>query len=138
MNSDVGVVDQNPVSAPASSSSVPVPQMGSLKKEAPIISIPELKPAGSEVSHNISQELKDIGVEEKKDGPDLTFEHKKLGFEHAGPSVPIPPSPSGKITLPMSEEEIASKLKVGQDDDSGKWHAGLLRKIIAAMRFKIH
>ena len=33
----------------------------------------------------------------------------------------------------MSEEEIADKLKTGRDDDSGKWLAGLIGKIIRAM-----
>jgi len=30
-----------------------------------------------------------------------------------------------------SEKEVEDKLKTGQDDDSGKWLAGLIRKIIA-------
>lgn len=93
----------------------------------------ELQPTGAEVSHNISQELKDLGVEESKDKPDLTQEHKQIGVDHAGPHVPAPSSFSGKVSLPMSEEEISKQLKTGRGDDSGKWLARLIQKIIKAM-----
>jgi hypothetical protein len=92
--------------------------------------ISELKPSGPEVNHEINQELKDIGVEEKKDSPDLTFEHKELGVDHAGPHIPVSSAISNKVQLPMSEEEIEKQLKTGQNDDSGKWLAGLVRKIM--------
>jgi hypothetical protein len=109
--------------------------VGSVNKEVGPVSsaMSELRPAGSEVSHEISQELRDIGVEEKQDRPDLTDEHKELGVNHAGPHVPVPTRHSGKVKLPMSEEEIESKLRTGQDDDSGKWLAGLVKKVIKVM-----
>lgn len=118
----------------------PVAPVGSVNKETGPIDvgktkINELSPSSPEVSHEISQELKDIGVEENKDRPDLTFEHKEMGIEHAGPYVPVSTSPSNLIQYPMSEEEIADKLKTGQNDDSGKWLAGLVHKIMKVMGF---
>lgn len=114
----------------------PSAPVGSVNKETGPIDvdktqISELSPSGAEVSHEISQELKDIGVEEKKDRPDLTSEHKELGLDHAGPHVSVSLSASNKVVMPMSEEEVVDKLKAGQDDDSGKWLAWLMKKIIA-------
>lgn len=115
----------------------PVASVGSVNKEVGPIASPVsefVKP--TEAEPQISQELKESGVEAKSDRPDLTFEHKELGVDHAGPHVPVATSPSGKITMPMSEEEVADKLKTGQDDDSGKWLAGLINKVIAVMGFR--
>ena len=132
MSGDAQVLDQPSGLAPASGS-VAVPPVGSSNKEAPIstVGLSELKPTGQEVEHKIDQELRELGVEEKKDRPNLTSEHKKLGLSHAEPHVPVSTIPPSNVVLPMSETEIASKLKAGQDDDSGKWLAGLLNKIIA-------
>lgn len=116
----------------------PVAPVGSVSKETGPVS-PNLsefvRPSGPEASPNLSQEEKKLGVEVKSDKPNLTFEHKELGVDHAGPHVPVPSSPSGKVTMPMSEEEIKDKLKTGQNDDSGKWLAGLIQKVIRAMGF---
>lgn len=137
MNSDTKTLDRNPVSSPVPCNAV-LPQMGSLSKEVPPVAVvSELKPAGQEVKHAIGKELIDLGVKEISGRLDLTPEHKELGLGHAGESTPAPSSASGKVTMPMSEEEIANKLKVGQDDDSGKWQAVLLKKIIDIMSFKI-
>lgn len=103
----------------------------------------EVEPVGASVSElakpsetepQISQELKELGIEAKKDTPDVGDEHKGI-IEHAKQFTPVPSSPSGKITMPMSEKEIEDKLKTGRSDDSGKWLAGLIRKIIRAMGF---
>ena len=107
---------------------------GSVNKETGPVGAPDsefIRP--SETEPQINQELKESGVEVKSDNPDLTFEHKELGVDHAGSHVPVPSSPSGKVTMPMSEDEVTDELKTGQDDDSGKWLAGLIRKIIKAM-----
>ncbi len=129
MNGDVKVLDQNPVSNPVSGGVV-TPQ-GSLNKEIePSAGLPELKPAGSEVTHSIDQELKDIGIEEKKDRPDLT---QAVDIQHSGSSIPVFTTPSKPIQYPMSEKEIEDKLKTGPSDDSGKWLAGLIKKIMKAL-----
>ena len=131
MSTDVNVLDKNPVATPTPCNVV-VPQMGSTNKEAPLVAgLPEIKPAGSEAKHGIDNKLAEIGVEEVRDRPDLTPEHQELGIDHAGPHVPVSSSPSGKVTLPMSEGEMADKLKTGQDDDSGRWLAWLVKKIMA-------
>lgn len=136
MTGDVKVLNQNSVSAPVSGSPV-VPQ-GSLNKEqSPIrADLSEfVKPAGPETSPSPSAEEKEAGVEVKSDRPDLTFKHKDLGVEHAGASVPVSTAPIKVIQYPMSEEEVGSKLKTGQNDDSGKGLAKLIQKVIKAMGF---
>ena len=108
--------------------SVPV---GSVNKEVEPASAPVsefVKP--SEAQPQTDQDLAELGVEAKKDEPNIADEHKDF-IDHAGQYTPVSTSPSGKVTMPMSEKEVEDKLKTGQDDDSGKWLAGLIRKIIA-------
>jgi hypothetical protein len=115
----------------------PVAPVGSTNKEVgPVNALAPEFVKSSEVEPQIDQDLKELGVEAKKEKPDLTFEHKKVGIEHAGPHIAVSTVPSGKVTLPMSEEEIMDKLKTGQDDDSSKWLAGLINKVIAVMGFR--
>lgn len=113
----------------------PVEPVGSTNKEAgPIVSpVPEfVKP--SETQPQIEKDIAELGVEAKKDEPNIADEHK--GFiDHAKQFTPVSSSPKNKITMPMSEEEVADKLKTGQNDDSGKWLAGLIRKIIKVLGF---
>lgn len=135
MGTDVNVLDKNPVSMPVSGSVVSS-QVGSSKKEqAPVgQDVSEfVRPAGPEVNPNLSQEEKELGIEVKSERPNLTPGHQELGVDHAGPHVPVSLSPSGKVLLPMSEEEAEKQLKTGQDDDSGKWLARLIKKIIKVM-----
>lgn len=86
----------------------------------------------SETEPQINQELAGLGVETKKDEPNIADEHKQV-IDHAKQFSPVPSSPSSKVSLPMTEEEIGEKLKTGQDDDSEKWLAGLIKKIIKVM-----
>jgi hypothetical protein len=106
------------------------PTVSANKETEPTISLtPEVvKP--SEAEPQISKDLKELGIEAKKDAPEITDEHGGI-VEHAKEFIPVSSSPSNKITMPMSEEEITAKLKAGQDDDSDKWLAKLLKKIIA-------
>lgn len=108
-------------------------EIGPLGESAPQLS--EISPAGAEREHNLSQELKDIGVVETKDRPDLTEEHRQAGIEHAGPAVPVPTTAPNSVQYPLSEEEVAVRLKTGRGDDSGKWLARLIKKVIAVMGF---
>lgn len=124
MSNDTQVLDRNPVSHPVFGNQVQ-PQMGSLNKEAPIATgLPELKPAGPEAKHDIDQQLKDLGVEEKKDSPDLTFEHKQIGLEHSGATVPVPPGPTGLVQI-SQKEDISS---------SGTWLDTLREKVRKVMK----
>ncbi len=113
----------------------PVAPVGSVNKEAAPISstLSELKPAGAEASHDISQELKDMGVVERKDVPHLDNSHKSIGIQHSGASAPIQTATTGKVSLPMSDEEVLNTLKTGQDNDSKKGLAKLIDKIIKAV-----
>jgi len=135
MNDNAGL-DKSSGSAPIPGNIVP--PVGSMNKEVPAINLDigssELTPAGPDTQHNIDQELENIGVEEKKDNPDLTLEHKELGIEHSGP-IPVPP-PSDNVVVPMSEEEIKAKSKTVKSDDSVKWYMALLTKITDWEGFK--
>lgn len=136
MTADPKIVNQNPTPVVQDDQKQPqaspaVVQAGSLQKEAgPVISLGNefIKP--SEVEPQVGKDLKELGVEAKKDEPNLSDEHKGI-VEHAKEFTPVSTSPSNNISMPMSEEEVADKLKTGQNDDSGKWLAGLIKKIIA-------
>lgn len=141
MNDDAKTVGQN--TPPVAQSDQPQAQVqsvapiqpptpvGSANKEVGPATAPVsefVKP--SEVEPQIDQDLKELGIEAKKDAPGVTDEHVGI-VEHAKQFTPVASSSKGKIVMPMSEEEIADKLKTGQNDDSGKWLAGLIKKIIA-------
>lgn len=139
MNGDIKKSNQNLASDAQDDQKQPQAQVapivpaGSVNKETVPVGIVDAEfVKSSETEPQVSQELKESGVEIKSDRPDLTFEHKELGVNHAGP-IPVSSSSPSHIILPMSEEEMTDKLKTGQDDDSGKWLAGLLKKIIAMM-----
>ena len=129
MNDNTKVLDQNPSipSAPIQ----PVPGVGGANKEAvrPVVApVSEfVRPSGAETVLNLPPEVSSANVKVQSDRPDLTFEHKQIGLNHANPPVSI--QSSNSIQLPMSEEEMAQKLETGQDDDSGKSLAKLLKKI---------
>lgn len=140
MNDDNKTVNQNTPPPPVAQTDQTQPQIqpivpvGSVNKEVgPIVSPVSEAVKPTDAEPQISQELKDLGIEAKKDEPNITLEHKELGVDHSGPYAPVPTSSSGNVILPMSEKEIESQLKTGQNDDSGKWLAGLLQKIIKAM-----
>lgn len=105
--------------------------VGSINKEAERGSVSEfLKPTDAELP--ISQELKDIGVEEKKDEPNIADEHRNF-IDHAKQFTSVPTTPSDKISLPMSEDKITEELKTAQDDDSSKWFAKLIEKVMKVL-----
>lgn len=111
----------------------PVVPAGSVNKEVGPVVVSDsefVKP--SEAEPQISQELKESGVEAKSDKPNLTVEHRGL-VDHAGSHTPVSTTPSKTIQYPMSEEEIEKQLKAGQDDDSGTWLAGLIKKIMKVL-----
>ena len=122
MNNDNKIVDQNPSVGNQVQASTP---LGVANKEiGPIPSvIPEIIPAGPEVKHGISQELQELGVEEKKDAPDLTSGHKQIGVEHSGATVPIPSGPIGLVQIP----------EVTDINSSGTWLNTLMGRIQKVM-----
>jgi len=137
MNDDAKNVNQNIPSAvqanPAQSQVQiqPVAPVGSVNKEANPVVAPNsefIKP--SEAEPQVNKELKEVGVEVKSDSPNLTPEHKELGMDHAGPSIPVTTASANSIQYPMSEEEIKEQLNTGQDDSSKKWLARLIDKVI--------
>lgn len=144
MSDDTKTVNQNtnvqfpsqPVQAPTGSG-VRSP-VGSPNKELGPISedttqLNELSPSGAEVNHKISQELKNIGVQETEDRPDLTEDHKQAGINHAGASIPPQTAPTGLIELPLTREEAFAEVKGKKPNDSG-WGLGkLVLKVLKVM-----
>ncbi|MDO8583428.1 MAG: hypothetical protein Q7R51_02765 [bacterium] len=131
-------VPQAPVPVQPPQPVQPAQPVGSANKEMAPVKSPVsefVKPTDTEPQ--ISQELKDIGIEAKKDAPDITHEHQGI-VEHAKQFSPVSASPAGKVTMPLSEEEVADKLKSGQDEDSGKGLAKLIDKVIKAMGFNLN
>lgn len=140
MDDNAKIVNQNAPSMTQASQTQPQATVQPAESIAPVGSVnKEVGPVGATISEfvkpsetqpQIDQDLAELGVEAKKDEPNITDEHKDF-IDYAGPHTPVPSSPSGKVTMPMSEEEVTDKLKTGEDDDSVKWLAGLIRKIIA-------
>lgn len=138
MDDNVKIVNQNTPPATQANQAqpqaavqpvAPITPVGSVNKEVgPMMSPVSEFVKPSETEPQIEKDIAELGVEAKKDSPDIADEHKDF-IDHAGPYVPAPSS-SSKVTMPMSEEEVADKLKTGQDDDSGKWLASLIKKII--------
>ena len=120
MNTDAKILDQNPVPGSQVAPSAPV---GVANKEVePIPSVvPEIRPAGPEVKHEISQESAGLGVKEVQNRPDLT---NTTDIQHAGPSVPIPPGPTGLVQI--SEKKDIS--------NSGTWLNTLTEKVEKVLR----
>lgn len=124
MNDDNKIVNQTtpPVAVPT----------GSMQKEQGPVRpglTDFMKPAGTEVKHEISDDQKEVGVEEKTDNLNLTDQHKEIGMNHAGATIPVSTAPMQPIQYPMSETEMLEKLKAGNSDDSGKWLTTLIKKI---------
>ena len=130
MSGDTKILDQNPDSVSQINPAQPTGSM--LKEQAPIGQNFSETVKPSETEPQINQELADLGVEAKKDEPNITDEHKGA-IEHAKQFTPIPSGSTGKVKLPMSEDEVIDKLKTGQDDDSGKWLSKLIQKIMKVM-----
>ncbi len=120
MSNDAKTLDQNPVSGNQVQPWVPV---GVANKEiGPIPSVvPEIRPAGPEVKHEISQESVKLGVKEIQDRPDLT---QIINMQHAGPSVPVPPGPTGLVQI--SEKKDVS--------NSNTWLNALKEKVQKVMQ----
>jgi len=136
MNDDNKILNQNappvaaqPVQPPAPV--VPAVPVGSVNKEVgPVASPVSEVVQPSEVEPQIDEDLKELGVEAKKEEAEIADEQKGT-VESAKQFAPVSSS-SAKVTMLMSEEEITQKLKaIGQDDDSEKWLARLLKKIIS-------
>ena len=110
-----------------------------------------IKPSEEEVK--VEQELKDVGVAENSDKPNLDEIHEQIGVKHSQENAPVPSSPSSTIVLPMSEDEINETLKTKQTkfnlhenvgefageytEDSKPFLATLLNKIIKEMHKKL-
>lgn len=144
MDDNTKIVNQNPPPVAQADQTQPQATVAPIQPSAPVGSVNKelgsvvspvsefIKP--SETEPQIEKDIAELGVEAKKDEPNITDEHKDF-IDHAKQFTPVSSSSKNKITMPMSEEEVAEKLKTGQDDDSGKWLAGLIRKIIKVLGF---
>jgi hypothetical protein len=86
-NNTAGQDGQFQQSTSTQSSSAPI---GSAHKEmGPVgTGMPEVKPSGSEISPELAKELREIGIKEIQERPNLPDDHKQIGINHAGDSVP--------------------------------------------------
>lgn len=134
MSDDTKILDQNPVAQ-----ALPPVQTGYIHKEqAPPVTVePNLsefiKPEVEKP--NIDQEQTDMGVMAKKEVPDLTPEHEEIGLKYSGPSVPVPPGPTGLVHIPLTREEALADLKIKKPDDSGWGFDKLVIKVLDALGF---
>lgn len=85
----------------------------------------------SEPSLQVNQELKEIGVQVKSDGINLTPEHIQSGLQHAGASTPVSTSPSGRVQLPTTAKQTKKKIKNTKPTDSLR---GLLLEILKSIQ----
>jgi len=118
MNDNAKILDQNP--GPITPVQ-PVASVGIANKEMGPIGIAEIRPAGPEVKHEIDQESVELGVKEIQDRPDLT---QIVDMQHAGPSVPVPPGPTGLVQI--SEKTDTS--------ESNTWLNALTKKVQKVMQ----
>ncbi len=85
----------------------------------------------SEVEPIIHPEVSEHGVEAVSDHESLqlTDEHKKIGIESAKESTPVATQPTGRVQLPMTEEEAKQAVKIHKKvSDSIVWLAQLILK----------
>lgn len=120
VTSDVVQQPQAPVSAP-------------VKEQEPVAVADVIKPEDKEPPP-LHPELAEIGVERRKEVPELTLEDKKAGLSLAKEATQVPTQPSGLVKLPMSEEEQDAHIRKGDSSQSVFWFAKLLKKIRDSLR----
>lgn len=116
MNDNTKVLDQNPSTVaqvgpvqpqtpvqPAAPAAFDAATVGIANKEMGPIRVAEIRPAGTEVRHEISQESAELGVREVQDRLDLTLKHQQIGLEHSGATVPVPLGPTGLVQIPKKD-----------------------------------
>lgn len=89
----------------------------------------------SEAGPVIHPELREVGVKEVTEVPDLTLEDKKAGLSAAKESVPVSTAPSGLVQLPMTEEEARHTIKTTSISDSRHWLAVLVEKVSQFLKY---
>lgn len=86
------------------------PVSSSLNKEIGPSSFSEVvKPSEPEV--NLGEDLKNVGMAVNTDKPKLDEVHEKIGVTQTAENTPVKTAPTGKVVLPMSEEEAEGVLK---------------------------
>jgi hypothetical protein len=89
------------------------PSSSSLNKEIGPSSSSKLsevvKPSEPEV--NLGEDLKNVGITANTDKPKLDEVHEKIGVTQVAENTPVNSAPTGKVVLPMSEEEAEGILK---------------------------
>jgi hypothetical protein len=87
----------------------------------------------SEVEPQISEEVKEAGVEIRAEFPTLSDEHISAGINPALENTPVKTEPSDNISLPMTKEEAKSNAK-GNISDSKTWLSRLVFRLFQRMR----
>ncbi|HLD01673.1 MAG TPA: hypothetical protein VJC10_02245 [Patescibacteria group bacterium] len=109
-------------------SSAPTKEHVSVTADAPSDQVGEyLRPTHPEV--NLHPELQQAGVEKapQHEQPQLTVSDKRSGLEHAKEATPVTTSPTGAVSLPMTQEKATAVVKETKDiRKSLLWYATLL------------
>jgi alpha-glucosidase (family GH31 glycosyl hydrolase) len=130
----------------------PTPVVSSLNKEIGASAFTEVvRPSEEEVK--LEAEVKSAGLVANTDKPKLDAIHEQIGVKVSAESTPINLTPTGNITLPMSEEEADKTLKMKQTkfnlhenvgefageytEDSLPFFATLIKKIFKEMHRKV-
>lgn len=127
---------QNPTytSDGAVQNGVPVqntPAIGSVHREIERPVTDFLKPTESQPA--IEQELREAGVEQVAQKPDLTADHKNVGIKHSLENTEPNPNAHKNIKFPLTESEIDKIEKGGDTNASAYWLSVLLLKIKKAL-----
>ena len=143
MNDDNQILNQNKtvVADQPNQGQPQVGVVGSVHKEQGPVAKPNLsdfvKPQEAKQAPEISRELREIGVEVKDEALKLTDDHKNVGMQYSGESVPAQTASSGFFaSSPLTEEEAKREIKETKPTDSLRGWLLLILKNIQRMGFK--
>lgn len=122
-----GNAQQQPLQQPVQGTQQPVPSVpqGSVHKEhAPAVTTNEyVQPAPHEATPHISEEVAaHVEVARNPEQPQLSQEHRKLGFSEAKETTPAPAALSDDNAFPLTQAQVTqSQQKQYSVWDSFKW-----------------
>ena len=130
---DQSVPTQNPPVQPVAQQ--PVSSIGGSKEHAPVPARTEyVSPAPVETIPQISQELKDLGIEESPDThkPDVPPDVRQMGVTPVKTATPVTLTPQDQVTLPtpVSYQQAVSNLKSHKADESISWLSMLSKYVL--------
>ena len=110
---------------------------GGAKEQGPVATSSPAEMAPRPETAEVSQELKEAGVEVAPNKPELHPDIQKVGVTHAQDAVSVGGTPQSDLHLPMTEAKAEEQLKTHPSiTDPARWIAGLVVKAyrVAAQR----